>query len=139
MDSKKVLEKLLQIAANQQKIIMKLAQAQQGLPPDSLPNSQVSVTDNSKPAPSTDTPPTDLKPTAPSKTPSKVLFDAVNATPSLRGVLKHVNPPSGNDMQLVFAPGKLNQANYNAILKVYQGLLNNNTIFTNYKLTYGQG
>lgn len=139
MDSKKVLEKLLQIAANQQKIIMKLAQAQQGLPPDSLPNSQVSVTDNSKPQPPTDTPPAENKPNAPSRTPSKALFDAVNATPALRGVLRHVNPPSGNELKLIFSPGKLNQANFDAITKVYQGLLNNNTIFTNYKLTYGQG
>jgi hypothetical protein len=137
MDSKKVLEKLLHIAANQQKIIMKLAQAQQGLPPDSLPNSQVSVTDNSKPQPPTDTPPANLKPSAPSKVPSQVLFNAVNGT--LPGVLQHVNPPRGNEMQLVFKPGKLTQPNYDAILKVYQGLLNSNTIMTNYKLTYSQG
>lgn len=46
MDTKKVLEKLLKIAENQQKIIMKLAQqGQQGLPPDSLPNSQFTIGD----------------------------------------------------------------------------------------------
>jgi hypothetical protein len=139
MDSKKVLQKLLKIAENQQKIIMKLAQAQQGLPPDSLPNSQVSVTDNSKPKPPTDTPPAQSKPNAPTRTPSKALFDAVEATQGLRGVLRHVNPPSGNELKLIFSPGKLNQANFDAITKIYQGLLNSNTIFTNYKLTYGQG
>jgi len=136
MDSKKVLEKLLKIAANQQKIITKLAQ-QQGLPPDSLPNSQVSVTDNQQPKPPTETPPADLKPASPSKTPSKLLFDTVNA--KMPGVLKHVNPPRGNEMQLVFAPGKMTQPNYNAVLNVYQGLLNGNQIMTNYKLTYAQG
>jgi len=136
MDSKKVLQKLLKIAENQQKIIMKLAQ-QQGLPPDSLPNSQVSVTDNSKPAPPTNTPPAELKPSSPSKVPSKLLFDTVNT--KMPGVLKHVNPPRGNEMQLVFAPGKMTQPNYNAVLGVYQGLLSSNQIMTNYKLTYAQG
>lgn len=134
MDSKKVLQKLLKIAENQQKIIMKLAQ---GLPPDSLPNSQVSVTDNQKPAPPTDTPPAEMKPSAPSKTPSKLLFDTVNT--KMPGVLRHVNPPRGNEMQLVFAPGKMTQPNYDAVLNVYQGLLNSNQIMTNYKLTYAQG
>lgn len=139
MDSKKVLEKLLKIAANQQKIIMKLAQTQQGLPPDSLPNSQVSVTDNSKPQVPTAPPPTGMKPAAPSKVPSQVLYNAVEASPNLKGVLQHVNPPQGNELKLIFKPGKLTQANYDAILKIYQSLLNNNTILTNYKLTYAQG
>ena len=136
MDSKKVLQKLLKIAENQQKIIMKLAQA---LPPDSLPNSQVSVTDNQKPAPPTDTPPADLKPASPSKVPSQVLFQAVSSMPNLAGVLQHINPPRGNEMKLIFKPGKMTQANYDAIKKVYEGLLKSNTIAGVYNLTYGQG
>lgn len=136
MDTKKAIETLIKIAERQQKIILKLAQAQ-GLPPDALPNSQVSVTDNQQPKPSTDTPPAELKPASPSKVPSKLLFDTVNA--KMPGVLRHVNPPRGNEMQLVFAPGKLTQSNYDSILKVYQGLLNSNQIMTNYKLTYAQG
>ena len=134
MDSKKVLQKLLKIAENQQKIIMKLAQ---GLPPDSLPNSQVSVTDNEQPKPPTDTPPAEYKPSSPSKVPSKLLFDTVSA--KLPGVLRHVNPPRGNEMQLVFAPNKMTQPNYNAVYEVYKGLLSSNQIMTNYKLTYAQG
>lgn len=134
MDSKKVLQKLLKIAENQQKIIMKLAQ---GLPPDSLPNSQVSVTDNQRPKPPTDTPPAESKPSQPTRTPSRALYDAL--TPPLKQAVQHVNPPSGNEMKVIFFPGKLNQANWDGVRKTYQALLNNNTIFTNYQLTYGQG
>jgi len=138
MDSKKVLQKLLKIAENQQKMIMKLAQAQQGLPPDSLPNSQVSMTEGHGQPATTPPPPADLKPSAPSRTPSKALYDAIAADPKLKAAVQHVNPPSGNEMQVVFHKGSLNQANWDAVLKKYQDLLNKNVIFTNYKLTYSQ-
>ena len=141
MDSKKVLQKLLKIAENQQKMIMKLAQDKGALPPDSLPNSQVSVTDNSKPAPPTDTPPAGSKPSEYTKTPNKSLYD--NLPPTVKPAVRHVNPPSGNEMQVIFYPGKLNQKNWDAVLAAYQGLLDGNVkghkIFTNYKLTYAQG
>jgi len=136
MDSKKVLQKLLKIAENQQKIIMKLAQNQAGLPPDSLPNSQVSVTDNSQTKPPVEPPPAESKPSQPTRTPSKALYDAL--TPALKQAVRHVNPPSGNEMKVIFFPGKLNQANWDGVRNTYQALLNNNTIFTNYNLTYGQ-
>ena len=140
MDTKKVLETLVKIAGNQQKIILKLAQAQ-GLPPDSLPTSQVTMTDNQQPKASTDTPPAKSEPEKYTRTPSKSLYD--NLPPTVKPAVRHVNPPRGNEMQVVFAPGKLNQANWDAVLKTYQSLLDGKVpghhIFTNYKLTYAQG
>ncbi len=140
MDSKKVLEKLIKIAENQQKIIMKLAQAQ-GLPPDSLPNSQVSMTDNQTPKASTDTPPAENKPSTYTRTPSKSLYD--NLPPNVKPAVRHINPPSGNEMKVIFNPGKLNQANWDAVRKTYQALLDGKVpghmIMTNYTLTYEQG
>lgn len=126
MDSKKVLQKLLKIAENQQKIIMKLAQAQQGLPPDSLPNSQVSVTDNQKPAPPTDTPPADLRANKPIYAPNKFVFDAMNVDSRTRGMLRHINPPVNNQLMVIFNPGKNTDANWTTI----------NTVFTELKNRY---
>jgi len=125
MDSKKVLQKLLKIAENQQKIIMKLAQ-DKGLPPDSLPNSQVSVTDNSKVAPPTDPPPTDLKPNKPIYAPNKFVFDAMNVDPRTRGMLRHINPPSNNQMMVIFNPGKNTNQNWTAVNTVFGELKRNN-------------
>lgn len=133
MDSKKVIEKLLKIAANQQKIIMKLAQA---LPPDSLPNSQVSQTEGHGAPPAAEPPPTSLKPGAPSKVPSQTLYTALAGDPKLKAAVRHVNPPAGNDMTVLFNKGQLNQANWDSVMKIYQGLLNQNAIMTNYKLNY---
>ncbi len=137
MDTKKVLEKLLKIAENQQKIILKLAQTQ-GLPPDSLPSGQATIGGGKEHQLGTDPPPGQLQPDAPTKVPSKLLFDTVEANPRLKGVLRHVNPPAGNEMQAIFNRGKLNQANWDAVRNTYQALLNQNKILTNYKLTYAE-
>lgn len=127
MDSKKVLQKLLKIAENQQKIIMKLAQ---GLPPDSLSNSQVTLSDSQKP--STQPPPDDLNPGGSSRTPSKALYDALD--PRVKANVRHVNPPSQGKLEVLFNKGQMN-ANWSAVQKTYQDLLNRNIIFQNYQLT----
>jgi hypothetical protein len=57
MNSKKIIQQLIKIAEKQQRIIEKLAQ----LPPDSLPTSQVSMTD-SKTKPPADPAPQHLRP-----------------------------------------------------------------------------
>ena len=126
MDSKKVLQKLLKIAENQQKIIMKLAQ-QQGLPPDSLPNSQVSVTDNSQPKPPTETPPASMKTNKPVLAPSKLLYDTLAVDPRTKGMVRHVNPPNDkSQLQVIWFPGKGTEPAWKAVQTVFQEMLQNN-------------
>lgn len=126
MDSKKVLQKLLKIAENQQKMIMKLAQDKGVLPPDSLPNSQVSVTDNQRPKPPTEPPPASLKTNKPIYAPSKFVFDALSVDPRTKGMLRHINPPSNNQMMIVFNPGKNTNQNWATVNTVFGELKQNN-------------
>ena len=125
MDSKKVIEKLLRIAANQQKIIMKLAQAQ-GLPPDSLPNSQVSMTEGQGAPPATQPPPQSLEPTKTQKTPAKAFYEAM--TPQQKGMLVGGPEAQGSDMKVRFKPGQATQPNYDSLLKLLQTLTSQNKI-----------
>lgn len=130
MDSKKVIEKLLKIAENQQKMILKLAQGQ-GLPPDSLPNSQVSVSDGQAPAPPAPPPPNKLEPASPSKTPARTLIEAL--TPAVKQTLVNIEA-RGGEMLVRFHPGKATQANLDAIFNTLQKLTNNNVIMQKYTL-----
>lgn len=130
MDSKKVIEKLLKIAANQQKIIMKLAQ-QQGLPPDSLPNSQVSMTPGQAAPPAAQPPPTSLEPAKTQKTPAKALLEAL--APAVRQTLVNAEV-HGGDMVVRFQPGKATQPNYDAVFKTLQDLTNKNVIQQKFNL-----
>jgi hypothetical protein len=130
MDSKKVIETLLKIAANQQKIIMKLAQAQ-GLPPDSLPNSQVSQTEGKAPQPAAPPPPTSLEPTKTQKTPAKALLEAL--PPAVRQTLVNAEV-HGGDMVIKFQPGKATQPNYDAVFKTLQDLTTKNVIQQRFNL-----
>ena len=111
MDTKKVLEKLLKIAENQQKIIMKLAQTQQGLPPDSLPNSQVTFTDSGNKNKPASPPPTPL----PINQPKHVApGDAIKAKldPQSAGLVALVRVRGGNPFNVEYvSKGKvINQA-----------------------------
>lgn len=131
MDTKKVLQMLVKIADNQQKIINKLAQAQ-GLPPDSLPTSQVSVTEGHGQQQAAPPPPTKLDPAKTQHEPDKALWNAL--PPPLQGTL--AGPPSvaGGAMTVKFKPGQATQANYNAVLKHLQELTNKNVIQHPYTL-----
>jgi hypothetical protein len=131
MDSKKVLEKLLRIAANQQKIIMKLAQAQGELPPDSLPNSQVSMTEGQGAPPAAAPLPQRLDPAKTMKTPAKALLEAL--APAVRQTVVTIEA-HGGDMLVKFQPGKATQPNYDAILKTLQDLTNKNVIQQKFNL-----
>ena len=124
MDSKKVIETLLKIASNQQKIIVRLAQ-QQGLPPDSLPNSSVSVTDGQQAPPSAPPPPTKLEPAKTQKMPARTLIEAL--PPAVKQGLVNIEA-RGSDLLVKFHPGKATQANYDVILKTLQDLTNKNVI-----------
>lgn len=125
MDSKKVLEKLLKIAENQQKIILKLAQAQ-GLPPDALPTSSVQVGGGHGAPQSSQPPPTKLEPTKIEHTPAKVFMEAMS--PAQKGLLVGGPEAHGNEMRVKFKPGAATQANYDGLLALLQNLTRQNKI-----------
>lgn|SRR5574337_468039 len=129
MDDKDILKKLLKIAENQQKIIMKLAQ---GLPPDALPTSQVGMTSGTQAPPVQAPPPTELKPGGPTHTPNKVLYESLG--PNLQKAVRHINPPVGSSMDVIFNRGHMTQANYNAVLATLTKLIQGNQILGNYTL-----
>lgn len=131
MDSKKVLEKLLKIAENQQKIIMKLAQGQ-GLPPDALPSSKVEMGGGHDATLSHETIPTPLKPAPTQKEPDKVFYSSM--TPAQQGLLAGPPTVAGKDMQVKFKPGRATQANYDGLLKLLQNLTTQNKIQSAYAL-----
>jgi len=101
MDTKKVLEKLVKIAEDQQKIITKLAQDRLGVAP------------------------TSLKPAATQKEPDRVL--AANLPPAVKAVVDRVF--TGHDAIYVkFNEGHATQANYGAVLRVLKQLTNSGQI-----------
>lgn len=107
MDSKKVIEKLLKIAANQQKIIMKLAQNQ------------------AQPAPASMSPHDTTKQTA------RTIINAL--PPAVQQAIVNIEE-KGNEMHVGFKPGQASQANYNAILQTMQRLTDTNVLPHAYKL-----
>lgn len=108
MDTKKVLQQLIKIADNQQKIINKLAQ-QQGL--SAMPER--------------------LEPNPTQKTPARALLEALH--PAVRQAIVTIEP-HGNDMMVQFQPGKATQPNYDAVLKTLQDLTDRNIIQQAYTL-----
>lgn len=131
MDSKKVLEKLIKIAENQQKIIMKLAQAQ-GLPPDSLPNSGTTFGGGKEAPTASEPPPQSLEPTKTQKTPARAFYEAMS--PQQQGILVGGPEAHGNEMRIKFKPGQATQANYDGLLKLLQNLTSQNRIQQAYQL-----
>lgn len=123
MDSKKVLEKLLKIAEQQQKIITKLAQA---LPPDSLPTSQVSMTDGKTQAPASQPPAQDLKPRQLPHQDVQAMVLAAN--PKLSGAVASVAYGAPGQITVSFKPNQATQANYDAVLATVQKLENEQKI-----------
>lgn len=123
MDSKKVLEKLLKIAENQQKIITKLAQA---LPPDSLPTSQVSMTGGHSQAPASQPPPQDLKPKSVQHQDLQTMV--LGADPKLGGAIASIAYGGPGQINVSFKPNQATQANYNAVLATVQKLENEQKI-----------
>jgi len=124
MDSKKVIEKLLKIAENQQKIIMKLAQAQ-GLPPDSLPTSSVNVGGGHGAPPASEPPPQKLEPTKIEHQPAKVFLEAM--TPQQKALLASSPEAHGNEMRIKFK-GQPTQAGYDSLLGLLKNLTQQNKI-----------
>lgn len=106
MDTKKVLQQLVKIADNQQKIINKLAQQMPAIPQN-------------------------IDPAAAQKTPAKALLDALH--PMVRQSVVTVEP-HGGDMMVKFQPGKATQENYDAVLHTLQDLTNKNIIQQAYTL-----
>lgn len=114
MDSKDVLRRLLRIADNQQKIITKLAQT--------IPNAQLS----------NQTPPQHLAPPAPEARrhthmqADKAIFVKLPQgfwTANIAGLNVR-----GNDVNVQFKPGKLTQANIDAVTKAVQAASNDMTL-----------
>jgi hypothetical protein len=131
MDTKKVLQMLVKIADNQQRIINKLAQAQ-ALPPDALPTSKVEFGGGHGQTPTTPPPPQKLDPTKVQKEPAKALWDAL--PPPLKGTLAAGPEAAGGDMKIKFKPGQMTQANYDAIMAHLRDLTKKNVIQHPYQL-----
>jgi len=124
MDSKKIIETLVKIASNQQKIIHKLAQQQ--LPPDSLPTSQVGVSGGHPQAPAAPPPATSLapnKPPAGAKSEGDMIRDALPA--DAKGSVAAIHVTQGN-VAVSFKPGHASQSNYDAVLATVKKLQNTN-------------
>lgn len=100
MDSKKVIEKLLKIATNQQKIIMKLAQAQELA--QSLPD-----------------------PNKPQLRPADKLLQAL--PPAVKQTVTTIEE-HGDEMLVQFQPGKKTQQNLDAVVRVMQSLTDQNVL-----------
>lgn len=117
MDSKKILESLVKIANNQQKIIHKLAQA----------NTDVTIGDSKSQspvaAPSTGTPAGQIV----HKDPATAIIGALGNFYStvLNGL--SVNPRT-NTVEVSFKPGKATQPNYDHVMKTVQNLQNTNVL-----------
>jgi hypothetical protein len=127
MDSKKVLEKLLKIAENQQKIIMKLAQ----LPPDALPTGGATIGGGKEHQLGTEPPPQDLKPNPTQHTPAKAFYDAMS--PQQKALLASAPEAQGNEMRIKFK-GQPTQAGYDSLLSLLQNLTRQNKIQQAYNL-----
>lgn len=106
MDSKKIIEKLVKIAHNQQKIIHKLAQ-QAGV---SSPV-ETEMTGKSNPIAHKDS--------------ATAIVEALGAF--YGRAISDLNV-SGSNVNVAFKPGQATQANYDHVLKVVQSLQNSNVL-----------
>jgi|SRR5271166_6852156 len=121
MDTKKVLQQLVKIADNQQKIINRLAQGLQVDPP-AITNEQK---DPGKVAPP---PPTNLKPNAPAKAPASEGQMVMNALPPAVATNVANVAVSAGKVNVTFKPGQKTQANYDAVKAVVQQLQSAGTL-----------
>ncbi len=123
MDQKKVLEKLLKIAENQQKIIMKLAQ----MPAPATPTSEVSTYSPGQAAPAPSAPPAQHM--APKKMEHQDLQSMVlAANPKLGGAVASIAYGGPGQITVSFKPSQATQANYDAVLATIQKLENEQKI-----------
>lgn len=122
MDSKKVIEKLIKIAEQQQKIIQKLAQV---LPPDALPTSATSFNDGKEPGAVSAAPPNSLAPAAPSKREAETILTALPA--GVKPAVANIEVRGGS-VYITFQPGKATQQVYEAVKNVVQQLQNANRL-----------
>lgn len=125
MDEKKIIAKLASIVERQQKIIMKLAQAQ-GLPPDALPTGGASVSGGHPAQLGSEPPPQKLEPAKIEHQPAKVFYESMS--PAQQGLLAFAPEVQGGNMNIRFKPGKATQPNYDSLLKLLQSLTNQNKI-----------
>lgn len=117
MDQKKVLEKLLKIAENQQKIIMKLAQ----MPPAATPTSEVSTFTPGQGAPAPTAPaPTGARPAAPPHQDLQAMMFAAN--PNLAHAVSSVAFAGPGAISVSFKEGQATQPNYDAVLATVKKL-----------------
>jgi hypothetical protein len=107
MDTKKVLQQLIKIADNQQKIINKLAQAQPVMEPQRL---------------------------EPNKTTHDPAGALLNALPPAVKPLVAKLEARDSDMLLTFQQGKATQPNYDAVLRTMQTLTNQGVLQQKYNL-----
>lgn len=101
MDSKKVLEKLLKIAENQQKVIQKLAQQQMGAMPQNIAPQEATKRD------------------------ATAILAAL--PPAVKSAVANLEV-HGSDVMVRFQPGKGTDQVFNAILSTVQNLQNSNTL-----------
>jgi hypothetical protein len=129
MDSKKIIEKLVKIAHNQQKIIHKLAQA---LPPDSVPTSGTTYTPGAPPAPApAPTPGATAPGAAPTHTEAKAILNSLPADVKN----KLVNLEVHNGQVTVQWKVPVQDATFNAVQKTVQNLQQQNVLpGTSYKV-----
>lgn len=122
MDTKKVLQQLIKIADNQQKIINKLAQR------------ETDVTINDKPGqpkPTANDLPQHLDPNKTQRDPAGALLGAL--PPAVKPMVAKLEARD-NDMLLSFQQGKATQPNYDAVLKTMQTLTNQGVLQHAYNL-----
>lgn len=117
MDSKKIIQKLIKIAENQQKIINKLAQA--------LPAT------GKTPAPAPELAPQKMEPTRTQKLPAKAILDALD--PVTRQTVVNIEE-RGDDMMVGFKPNQKTQKNYDAVLNTMKKLTDSNVLQRAYTL-----
>jgi hypothetical protein len=122
MDSKKIIEKLVKIAHNQQKIIHKLAQA---LPPDSVPTSGTTYTPGVSPSPAPAPTPGNAVPgTAPTHTEAKAIINSLPA--DVKSQLVNLEVHNGQVMVKWKVP--VPAATFNAVQKTVQNLQQQNVL-----------
>jgi hypothetical protein len=122
MESKKIIEALVRIANNQQKIIHKLAQQ---LPPDSTPTSGTTFEPGVAPAsPAAPPLPTKAQPFEQTKTEAKVILN--NLPPVVKENLSLLEVHNGQVMVRWKAP--VHSSIFNAVTKTVQNLQQQNVL-----------
>jgi hypothetical protein len=129
MESKKIIETLVRIANNQQKIIHKLAQA---LPPDALPTSGTTYTPDAGAPPAAAPPPTSIKPVDTTKNDARVIINSL--PPAIKNHLVDLQVHDGQVKVKWKSP--VSDAVFNTVTKTVQNLQQQNALpGKNYKVT----